>query len=111
MNTYSSLNDFKQHILVLPLRDKQELAVFLLRHVMEERMKSMPAERNFKAEMQWISENREKYRGQFVALDGGRLLAHGPDELQVIREANLAGVKTPFTSYIETEAEEFSIGW
>lgn len=68
--------------------------------------------RSFDEERKWISQNNEQYRGQFVALAGDRLLAHGVDEGEVIDQARLAGFQTPFVTYIETEAEEHYLsGW
>jgi hypothetical protein len=62
--------------------------------------------RSFDEERRWISQHREQYRGQFVALAGSQLLAHGADEGEVIDQARRAGVQSPFVTYIETEAEE-----
>jgi hypothetical protein len=68
--------------------------------------------RSFDEERKWISQHRDQYRGQFVALAGDRLLAHGVDEGEVIDQARLAGFQSPFVTYIETEAEEHYLsGW
>ncbi len=68
--------------------------------------------RSFDEERKWISQHHEQYRGQFVALAGDCLLAHGVDEGAVIDQARLAGVQSPFVTYIETEAEEHYLsGW
>ncbi len=68
--------------------------------------------RNFDEERKWISQHRDQYRGQFVALAGDRLLAHGVDEGEVIDKARLAGFQSPFVTYIETKAEEHYLsGW
>ncbi len=58
--------------------------------------------RSYEEERKWISQHHVQYRGQFVALAGDRLLAHGVDEGQVIDQARLAGVQSPFVTYIET---------
>ncbi len=68
--------------------------------------------RSFDEERKWISQHHEQYRGQFVALDGSQLLAHGADEGEVIDQARHAGVQSPFVTYIETESEEHYLsGW
>lgn len=68
--------------------------------------------RSFDEERKWISQHHDQYRGQFVALAGDRLLAHGVDEGAVIDQARLAGFQSPFVTYIETEAEEHYLsGW
>lgn len=68
--------------------------------------------RSFDQERKWISQHYGQYRGQFVALVGDRLLAHGVDEGEVIDQARLAGFQSPFVTYIETETEEHYLsGW
>jgi hypothetical protein len=68
--------------------------------------------KSFDEERKWISQHRAQYRGQFVALNGDKLLAHGNDEGDVIDQARDAGVQAPFVTYIETEAEEYYLsGW
>jgi hypothetical protein len=68
--------------------------------------------RSFDEERTWISQHREEYRGQFVALEGTRLLAQGNDEGDVIDRARSAGIRAPFVAYIETEEEErYVSGW
>lgn len=45
--------------------------------------------------LQWIRENREEFAGQYVAIDGARLIAHSfnPDEvIAAVRSAGLNGV-------------------
>jgi hypothetical protein len=59
--------------------------------------------RSFDEERKWVSQHRDQYRGQFVALAGDRLLAHGVDEGEVIDKARHAGFQSPFVTYIETE--------
>ena len=66
---------------------------------------------DFSREMEWIKQNRESYRGQFVALAAGQLIASGTKEDEVWRAARDAGVTTPFLAYIETKPEETFGGW
>jgi hypothetical protein len=61
---------------------------------------------DFSREMEWIRQNRESYRGQFVALYEGQLVASGTKEREVWQAAKGAGISTPFLAYIETKAEE-----
>jgi hypothetical protein len=45
--------------------------------------------------LQWIREHREEFAGQYVALDGDRLIAHSlnPDEVvAAVRSAGLNGI-------------------
>ena len=52
-------------------------------------------------EMRWLSEHRREHIGQWVALDGDRLVSHNEDLGKVFDEAQAQGVKVPFTAFIE----------
>ena len=58
-------------------------------------------------ETRWFTDerNRAKYGGQWVALDGERLVSHGTDLRQVYAEADAAGVKHPLVGFLEAEDE------
>jgi len=49
-------------------------------------------------EMAWIENNRSRYAGQWVALDGDRLIACGNDPLVFKEKARSEGVERPFTA-------------
>jgi predicted DNA-binding antitoxin AbrB/MazE fold protein len=62
-------------------------------------------------EMEWLSKHRHEYPGEYVALDGDRLVSHGKDGREVYRQARAAGVKVPFMAHIEpADARPFG-GW
>jgi uncharacterized protein (DUF433 family) len=61
-------------------------------------------------ELEWLRLNRDKYRGKWVALNGFDLIAHGNDGKLVFRQAQEAGVKSPFLSFIEKDPLPFA-GW
>lgn len=65
----------------------------------------------FHKAMKWIDENRAQYLGQWVALDGDRLISHGTDARQVHNEAKAAGIKVPFVERVIEEQEPFYAGW
>lgn len=58
---------------------------------------SYPRER----EMHWLSEHRREYIGQWVALDGDRLVSHNEDLGKVFDDARAQGVQSPFTAFME----------
>lgn len=63
-------------------------------------------------EREWIERHRDEYLGQWVALDGDRLLAHGPDARQVYLAAREAGVRAPFLELVAPKEEvAFWGGW
>jgi hypothetical protein len=91
----------------LPVMDKRRLQYWLME---DERAQSYardngetklpyPRER----EMRWFAaeQNRAKYGGQWVALDGDQLLSHGENLRQVYAEAKAKGVESPFTGYVD----------
>jgi len=60
-------------------------------------------------EMRWIKEHREEYAGQWVALDGAKLLSHGTDAHQVFAAARRL-ITSPFFAHLEPEDEAHFIG-
>ena len=62
--------------------------------------------------LRWLYENREKYLGQWVALDGDRLIASGPTAKEVYAKAKAEGVEIPFVELVtEQDSEPFTGGW
>ncbi len=66
----------------------------------------------FRKAMNWVAEHRAEYLGQWVALEGDRLISHGTDAVQVHREAKAAGIATPFLEQVvEKEEGPYWGGW
>jgi hypothetical protein len=62
--------------------------------------------------LRWLHENREKYSGQWVALDGDRLIASGPTAKEVYSKAKAEGIGIPFVELVtERESMPFTGGW
>jgi hypothetical protein len=62
--------------------------------------------------LRWLNENRQKYLGQWVALDGDRLIANGHTAKEVYARAKAEGVKVPFVELVmEEEPPPFTGGW
>lgn len=51
--------------------------------------------------LQWLVDNAREYAGQWVALDGVRLIAHGPDARAVYAAANADGTYLPLVTMVE----------
>jgi hypothetical protein len=51
-----------------------------------------PSYRTHEDERAWVEAHREEFLGQWVALDGGKLVAHGTDARAVYDEARAQGV-------------------
>ncbi len=64
------------------------------------------------ASMQWIAEHRAEYAGEWVAMDGARLVAHGTDARAVADRARQLGVSVPFLHRVDAEEPAaFWGGW
>ena len=51
--------------------------------------------------MEWLRLHSKEYGGEWVALDGSRLIAHGPDAMDVYAAAVADGAYLPMIKYIE----------
>lgn len=62
-------------------------------------------------EMHWLSEHSREYIGQWVALDGDKLISHNEDLGKVFDEAQAQGVPSPFTAFMEDPDQPTMGGW
>jgi Family of unknown function (DUF5678) len=105
----------KEVVQALLPEDKQRLRQWLLEE--ERRQNGCAASSapqsmlDFEREQRWLSEHQREYVGQWVALDGDRLLSHGEDLNRVFDEAQAQGVNTPFTAFIEDPNRPWMGGW
>lgn len=89
----------------LPLPEQEKV-----RHWMEEQHRPGPSngDRNggaekFRSAMRWIEEHRDEYLGQWVCLDGDKLVAHGSDANTVYSTARSKGIDIPFIEQIRVD--------
>lgn len=62
--------------------------------------------------LRWLHENRDRYSGQWVALDGDRLIANGPTAKEVYSKAKAEGIEIPFVELVTEEGSgPFTGGW
>ena len=66
---------------------------------------------NLEKELEWLREHWHEYIGQWVVLDGERLIGHGSDPRPLITQARVEGVKMPFAKYVRDEAFPSMGGW
>lgn len=104
----------------LPAEDRGRLSKWLEQ---QEQLDSQPTkdspqfsifenrEQRFQRALQWLDKNKPKYLGQWVALDGDRLLAAGTDGKQVYAQAVAAGVASPLLQQIKAEDDLPFGGW
>lgn len=62
-------------------------------------------------ELRWLSKESGPYAGEWVALDGPRLIAHGPKLAEVSAAAKAAGVDRPFFARVPKERDVPFAGW
>ena len=62
-------------------------------------------------EMKWMAHHRSEYRGQWVALEGSRLIAHGRDPVMLVTQARLEGVERPLVVRVREEYLACTGGW
>lgn len=56
-------------------------------------------------QLEWLKAHREEYAGQYVALDGDRLVGHGKTILEARAQARQNGVENPFLMRLTSENE------
>ena len=62
-------------------------------------------------EFLWLANESQPYAGQWVALDGGRLIAHGTNLATVSAAARAAGVARPLLTHLPIEDDLPFGGW
>jgi predicted DNA-binding antitoxin AbrB/MazE fold protein len=62
-------------------------------------------------EYAWLREHQAEFAGQYVALYGGQLVAHGTDGREVFRKARAAGFPRALMVQVEAADEPPFGGW
>ncbi|MEK6299722.1 MAG: DUF5678 domain-containing protein [Acidobacteriota bacterium] len=52
-------------------------------------------------ELQWLVDHAREFAGEWVALDGDRLIAHGPVASEVFDAADADGAHLPLVTFVE----------
>ncbi|MDX1969364.1 MAG: DUF5678 domain-containing protein [Planctomycetaceae bacterium] len=58
---------------------------------------------NFESVAEWLQAHSREYAGQWIALDGDRLVSHGPRSEDVFAAARFEGVQMPYVTFIEPD--------
>lgn len=65
-----------------------------------------------KREYQWIKEHQDEYAGQWVALEGDKLVASGSTAREALNGAKKAGARLPFIAKVDSPEDlYFTGGW
>jgi len=110
----SSFDQIIKSIEQLPASEQQRI-----RRWLDEKGTSNGEENNSQAHanrsaksLRWLHENQEQYSGQWVALDGDRLIASGSTAKEVYSRAKAEGVDIPFVELVTArESGPFTGGW
>ena len=103
----TSFEQVLEVVKTLPVMDRRRLRHWLMEDERAQSSAGDSAETKLaysrEREMQWFADeqNRAKYGGQWVALDGDQLLSHGENLQHVYAEAKAKGVESPFTGYVD----------
>lgn len=62
-------------------------------------------------ELAWLREHWRDYVGEWVVLDGDRLIGHGPDPRPLFAQARAEGVQMPFIKLVLDRTAPFMGGW
>jgi hypothetical protein len=62
-------------------------------------------------EIAWLAAHEDEYDGEWVLLEGDRLLAHGDDPLPFREIAKAEGIEIPFIIHIRKETGPSMGGW
>lgn len=106
-----SVNEIVEAIHSLPSSEQEKIRKLLEKEKLEKQKEVKEEIRLFKASEKWLKENREKYLGQWVCLEGDELIAHGADGLEVHRRAKEKGIKAPYLVRVIEEPENFVGAW
>ena len=66
---------------------------------------------DFSQEEEWLKENRKKFIGKWIVLDGKRLVGFGENPVEIFNKAKEEGVKIPFVQFITDDSKPFWGGW
>ncbi len=110
-----------QQINALPLNEQLKLELLLEERRVERKRAAVktPLDKRLplqpmpdsSREMQWLTDHAREYVGQWVALDGDRLIAHSVDYQEVFAAADADGAPLPLITLVEDHDHPIHIIW
>ena len=95
----------------LALSEHQRVRLTLEENDSPQSWESSEAVNERREELQWIANEGGKYAGQWVALEGSRLIAHGDQLASVRTAARASGIERPLLTHLPMEGELPFGGW
>ena len=113
LKTMATLEQVINEVRTLSPTEKRTLRQVLDDHLEEppSTQVSTPDYPTHEKERAWLEAHRDEYLGEWVALDGDRLLAHGSDARIVYEAARAKGVEAPFVERVQPKVDAFMGGW
>ena len=105
-----ALDKIKEQTAALSNQEKSALANYLLNQTKEANPKGNGNEETQRRQLEWLKANREKYAGQYVALDGENLVGHGATMKEAKEQAKQNGAENPFLIRVFFEETIVSAG-
>ena len=112
------LEAIKQQANGLTTIEKSQLGRYLLEQAGQDQARRAAtdtpltdAEAKRQRQLEWLIAHREEYAGQYVALDGDRLVGQGRTIAEAHAQARLNGVEQPFLVRLTSESEVLPGGW
>ena len=107
-----SFDQIIKSIVELPAPEQERIRRWLNeKGVTNEEGQSSQAHANRSAKsLRWLHENQKKYSGQWIALDGDRLIASAPTSKEVYSKAKAEGVEIPFVELVTNQEPVPSTG-
>lgn len=107
MTVSANVSSILRQIAGLSLAERTELQAGLETQPAAGLTTSAPAAADPKDEaaFKWINAHAAEFQGQWLALDGDRLLAHGANLIEVAAAARTAGVQFPLLHLVEPPRE------
>lgn len=92
----------------LPKNEREKLRDWIDEN--QESIKTNTDDEKFRLALQWIDEHRKEYDGQFVVLDGDKLIANGTNPKELYEIARAQGIKSPFVKRVKALISPWG-GW
>lgn len=106
-----SLTEILREAANLPIAEQRKIVETLQNNLREQSQTADDNAETRRKRLEWLKANREKYAGNYVALDGVRLVGHAPTIREAHEQAKSNGVENPFLVRLESEETVLPAGW
>lgn len=97
-----------EFIRALPETERERLRDWIDEN--REQSEIITEDNKFRLALKWVDEHRKEYDGQFVVLDGSKLIANGTNPKELYELARAQGIKSPFVKRVKAKILPWG-GW